>query len=557
MREFLVLFKHEMKMQFSTGSQKGVKKDFIGTLLSLLTTLLVAAAFVILVSTVVQNYVRVEMDRVSAPLERGLELLNFFYIVLVLAVTFTCMEKMRSTLTQRKERELFLRLPVKPQTLFMSKLCTLLVWTYIFSLFLIASVNLIFYLVLKPAITFWVYTAIAWLLLPMSAFLIATLLLVPYIKIIDFVSDKYWLIFLLLSAIVIGAFVLYSGLLGILQTLLETGSIKFLFNEEFILTLQAMLKWGYPANCFASIVMGKDMATSLMITGVIAVVALVAVYCVSRSLFYATLYKNAPARRTGVKKDRYKPTRPLAALLRKEFICVFREPKHLFSYFSIAAAMPVMVYCCYTLFESLIKNAIGWKVNYALALLVLLIFSILTNTFCATNVTRDGLTALKSKMFPVPASKILLAKILFCAIVSSVAVIASAVTLTVAGLSWADAALCGGVTLLFSLAQIFIATRMDLNHARVSASLAESESINNRTIAKVVFLGLVLALIFGVLAMFISIFATTTNIDFIAQLNLQTWYAYLVPTVGSAAYLLFGVLYYVSGLEKSFERLIA
>ena len=64
MREFLILFKHEMKMQFplqflSKGRKQ--KPDIIGSLLSLLTTLLVACVFIALLSIVVKNYVKVEI----------------------------------------------------------------------------------------------------------------------------------------------------------------------------------------------------------------------------------------------------------------------------------------------------------------------------------------------------------------------------------------------------------------------------------------------------------------------------------------------------------------
>ena len=169
MREFWILFKHEFKMQFPFKPQKG-RIDLIGSFLSLLTTVLVAVVFVMLVSTVVDNYIVVEINKVAAPLERGKELLNLFYTVIILAMSFTCMEKMRKTLTEKKDKELFLRLPVKPQTLFMSKLCTLMIWNYIFALLLIVPVNLIFYLVLKSGFTFWVFTFLAWLLLPMTAF---------------------------------------------------------------------------------------------------------------------------------------------------------------------------------------------------------------------------------------------------------------------------------------------------------------------------------------------------------------------------------------------------
>lgn len=562
MREFLILFKHEIKRQFPIKRQKG-KPDIMGRALSLFATLLVAAVFVMLVSTIVQNYVLVEINKVPAPLQRGKELMNAFYAVILLTVAFTCMEKMRSTLTQKKDKELFLRLPVKPQTLFMSKLCTLLVWTYLFAFVLIVAVNLIFYIVLKPAFTFWLLTFLVWLLLPMAAFLIATLLLVPYIKLIDFISEKYWLIFLLLSGLVIGAFLLYSGLLRILQSLLETGSIKFLFNQEFITSLQSLLTWTYPANCFASIVLGQNVLVSLLISLLMAGVSVATVYFVSKNLFYATLYKNENKRRTAKRREKYTAKKPLFALVKKEFISVFRDPKHLFSYFSIATAMPVMVYCCYTLFDSLIRNAIGLKVNFALALLVLLIFSILTNTFCATNITRDGRTALNAKTFPVKASHLMLAKVLFCAMVSSVAVAISTLVLILTSLPQAgglkvwEAVLCGLVSWLFSMAQIFIATRMDLNHAKVNALPAEVEKISNRTISKVVFLGLALALVLGVSSLCISIFAKMTNVAFIQSLHLQTWYAYALPIVGSMLYFAFGLFYYARRIERSFDRLVA
>jgi len=555
MREFWVLFKHEFKMQFHTR-QKG-SFDLLGSLLSLLTTLLVGVVFVMLVSTIVENYIVVEINKVSAPLERARELLNLFYTVIIVAMSFICMEKMRGTLTQKKDRDLFLRLPVKQQTLFMSKLCTLMIWNYLFALLLIVPVNLIFFLALKPGMMFWGYSLITWLLLPMTSFLIATVFLVPYIKVLDFISNKYWLIFLLLSGIVIGAFLLYSGLLEILQSLMETGSIKFLFNEKFIVSLQNLLSWAYPANSFASIVLGQNVNESLLIVVPLTLLALVIVYLVSRGLFRATMYKNENKRQTGKVKTAYTALPPLLALLNKEFISVFRDPKHLFSYFSIAAAMPVMVYSCYTLFESLMINAIGMKIPFSLALLVLLIFSILTNTFCATNITRDGLTALKSKMFPVSASKLLFAKVLFCGLVSSLAIVASAIVLANAtSLSAADATLCAGIALLFSLAQIFLATRMDLNHAKVSGSPAEVEKISNRTVSKVVVLGLLLALGLGIGSLLISIFANMTGTEgIVAQLKPE--YAQMLPLFGSVAYLAFALLYYSYRIKKSFDRLVA
>ena len=557
MSSFSTLCKYEFKKQFPFKLKKG-RIDVLGNLLSILITLLIVTVVVALLSTIAMNYVAIKLDKIKAPLDRAYELLNLFYTVIIVAMSVMCVETMRKTLTQKKDREMFLRLPVKPQTIFLSKLAMLMLGNYIIAFFLVIPINIIIFLALQPAWTFWLTTALVWLLLPIIPFFIATVLLVPYIKVIDFISNKYILLFVLVSLILIGAFMLYSGLLSIVQSLLETGSIKFLFNEEFINFLQSLIKWTYPANMFAALALGRDTAKAVLIILAGVAVSLVAIYLITKKLFYVTLYKNDNRLKTGKKKTGYKQLSPVLSLIKKEFIAIFREPKHMFSYFAIATAMPVMVYCCYTLFESLIRNSLGLNANFSLALLIVLVFSILTNTFCATNISRDGLSALKSKVFPIKPSRLLLSKVIFCAIVSSFSVIASVVMLIAAtSLLIVEGLLCCIIGLIFSVSQIFLATRMDLNHAKVSASAIEVEKISNRTVSKVVFLGLILALLMGIVAMFISIFAAATEIDFIARLNLKEWYAYLFPAIGSLLYLGFSLLYYTHGIEKSFERLIA
>lgn len=551
MNEFLILFKHELKTQFPFASQKR-KGDVVGTILSLLITLLILTTFFGLVYTIADTYVTVKVDKVSAPIERASELLNVCYFVIIFATSFACVEKMRSTFSQQKDKHLFLRLPIKQQTLFMSKLCTLMIWNYALNFCLIVPVNVLFALAVDVGATFWLFTVVVWLTMPLVAFLIATLFVIPYIKFMEFISNKYWLIFILLSVLLIVAFVLYSLLLGLVQSLLETGSIKHLFNEAFVTTLQTMLNV-YPINAFANIIFGQNLFVSLTLAVALAGLSVLVVYTISKHLYYATLYKNEIVSQPFQKSRNYNQLNPLISLIKKEFVTVFRNPNQLFSYFAIATAMPFMVYSCYTLFESLIENALGLSLTFPLALLILLVFSILTNTFCATNVSRDGLTALKSKVFPVKAKTLLLAKVLFCAIVSSLSVLASTILLGFAtSLSWTDALIATFVGLVFSTAQIFVATKMDLKHCNVSATPAEMEAVSNRTITKVVFVGLILALVIGLSAVIINILSNSSFQLFI----LQPIFAYVIPLVGSVVYLTVAVVYYTFKIEKRFATLV-
>ena len=570
MRQFLILFKHEFRMQFPEKKKERI--DVIGTALSFLITMLILGVFVYLLSTIAQNYVTIKLfdERLgiitSNPTARTVELLNVIYTVIIVALSAMMLEKMRSTLARQQDKVLFLRMPLKQQTIFLSKLATLLISNYITAFILIVPINAIFYFSLKPDMIFWFYTAIIWLLLPMVSFLIASVLLVSYIKIVEFVSNKYLIMFFLFTGALVGAFLIYAEVLEIVQNLLETGSIKFLFNSEFISTLQFLIDVTYPANCFAYIAVGKFLDIALGITISLAVIAVFVVYFVSKRLYYITLYKNESQKKVRNKFRALFRTSKFVALIRKEFISVFREPQNLFSYFAIATAMPVMVYSCYTLFESLIKNALGFNVSFALALIVILIFSILTNTFCATNVSRDGELALKVKMYPVRASKLLFAKVFFCSIVSSLSVIGSSALLYFAKIYFnaegqirvepKDLAIITAVGVVFSLSHIFVATRLDLNHAKVMASPQEIEEESNKTIAKTVFIGLILALVAGASSLLVTVFANTGFIEQYLGVSLSQEYAYYLPVAIVGAYFLFSLVYYFFLIERKYRRLV-
>lgn len=557
-------------MQFPEKKKERI--DIIGTALSFLITVLIIGVFVYLLSTIAQNYVTIKLfdDRLgiitSNPTARTVELLNVIYTVIIVALSAMMLEKMRSTLARQQDKVLFLRMPLKQQTIFLSKLATLLISNYITAFVLIIPINAIFYFSLKPDMIFWLYTAIIWILLPMVSFLIASVLLVPYIKIVEFVSNKYLIMFVLFTAALVGSFLIYAEVLEIVQNLLETGSIKFLFNSEFISTLQLLIDITYPANCFAYIAVGKFLDIALGITISLAVIAVFVVYFVSKRLYYITLYKNETQKKVRNKTKALFRTTKFAALIRKEFISVFREPQNLFSYFAIATAMPVMVYSCYTLFESLIKNALGFNVSFALALIVILIFSILTNTFCATNVSRDGELALKVKMFPVRASKLLFAKVFFCSIVSSLSVIGSSALLYFAKIYFnaegqirvepKDLAIITAVGVVFSLSHIFVATRLDLNHAKVMASPQEIEEESNKTIAKTVFIGLILALVAGASSLLVTVFANTGLIEQYLGVSLSQEFAYYLPVAIVGAYFLFSLVYYFFLIERKYRRLV-
>jgi len=553
MRNFRTLFKYERRMLFP-GSQKK-RIDILGGLTSLLFTLVIAGIFGLLIYSIADGYLEIKINKVLDPIARAHELINAVYTIIIVALGIMCLEKMRSTLTRSSDTPIFLRLPVKHGTIFRAKFMALLLWTYVTAFMLIVPVNAIFYFVLGAGTEFLINTAIVYLLLPMASFLLATILILPYMVVIKFLSTRYFLSFLSLSVLVVGAFFVYSNILDVLRGLFETGSIKFLFSSDFVDVLMGAKLYTYPANSLASLLLGIDMQKSLIISGGVAAAALLLALLVTGGLYRLVLYRNRDGRSSRKKFTFGFRRRVTSSLLRKEFITVYREPKYLFSYFTIAFAMPFMVYCCYTLFETLIFNALGRGFEFSLSLIVVLVFGILTNTFCATNITRDGKSALKAKSFPVKASKLLFSKVLFCSIISSLSVVGSVAMLYfTVGMTRFNAFIACAIGLIFSFSQILIATRTDLNCAVVGASPEEVSRTSDRTIAKVVTVGLFFAVLIGFVTFFVSVFAGTAP-EFLGGIEVKEIYVYLIPAIIALVYFTAGLIYYLVNIEKAFSKL--
>lgn len=555
---FLTLCEYEVRKIVGFGGKKRRTKGFVSGLIGAVVTLGIAVAFIFFLSTIASSYAEVKIDKVLDPLSRAAEFMSLTYTVIIVVLAAVSLERMRKVLAKSAETQVFLRLPVSPTALFASKMLVVIVETYIVALMLMIPNCIVISGMIDTNVMFWIYSGIAFLALPVVPIFISSALIIPYMKIVDFLMRKYFLLFAVITSALVGAFIVYSKLLTVVQSLLETGSVRFLFNEQFITFLQTLRIYTYPANIFADMCLGINSDIPVVAIVGIAAVLIIAVCLVVKTMFYSMLYKNDKRKQGNSKGRPLTRSSAGAALIRKEFINVSRTPEHMFSYFSIAAAMPVMVYSCYTMFCSLIEHALGVKVDFSLALLIVLVFGVLTNTFCATNVSRDGLSALSTKIYPVSPSKIMSAKVTFCMIVSSASVILSAVILiltTPLGLVNGIAVAIFGI--VFSVAQILIATRLDLNHAHVASGPRETERAAERTTTKVVSIGLIFATIVGVGSLVISLFMGSLE-SLLGTVSILSFDAsYLVPFVITVVYLGLAMFYYNFGIEESFYNLVS
>lgn len=552
MKEFSTLFKYELKMQMPFFNRKG--KEIISNLLALTVIALVVCVTILLLSKILNNYLSVEIDKVYQPIERAKEMLNLLYVALMVMMTILSLERARRIFTDDKDKMIFLRLPVNTRNVFIVKFLVLALSVYLYFIISIFTLNATLATVFSVNFKFWLATVGICLFMPLACIFFVGILIIPYIKLVRGLSSRYLLVFLMFTALLIGGFLLYSAFLGIVQTLLTTGSIRFLFNEKTVGALQMLCKIVYPTNLFVEVLFNTGSLLHWFLILATTLLSIVVVYIISKKLYVTTFYTRTLKRVKMKKVENPKRSSALFSLIKKEIICITREPKYLFSYLSIAISMPIMVYCCYSLFETLIYNALGIRVDFALALSIVALFGVLTNTFCATNITREGLGILKIKTLPISPSKLFLAKIIFCGVIGSVAMITSCVLLVLlTPLALLDGICCIVIGIALTFAQILVSTRMDLNTAKISTNAMEVEKQSGKTILKTMIIGVGLTIISVLSALFFAFFASGIMTN--ANENTLKVISYLLPILLAFVYLSLAITYYRKNILLSFENL--
>ena len=165
------------------------------------------------------------------------------------------------------------------------------------------------------------------------------------------------------------------------------------------------------------------------------------------------------------------------------------------------------MYFCMGIGEDLLKQLIMADASAELGLFLVLTFGALTNTFAATNISRDGYAFYTLKTMPIKPSAIVNAKVLFSAIIAVLSVAVSVIVLYVEEYVTAgESAFIFFVALFMALAQIAFATGKDLKRPSFSAEEDNEVRESTQTVSQIIILGLLTGLILGGGSLFVSVF---------------------------------------------------
>ena len=510
MNRFSLLLKKQMLDALPTRSRKKSLSDWTGTIVMLALVAVMIAVFVTVFSRFASTYTAIKINRVPDVASRQYEIMSIGYFVLIVLFAIFGVSALCHTLFENSDINILISMPFSSAEIFLSKLASVYFRQAILSLVCVPVFNFTFFCTTDTLSVYGgIMTFVVALALPIIPLAIASMIALPFYYLKRLVSTNYILTFIVITALAALFCWGYSYIFRIAQDLLTSGKITTLFNEKVMTGILVFTKYNDPANLFASIMLGRDIGKNVGILLAIIAVALALCLVIVRAIFIRVTHSNINfgiphAQRTQirfVKRSRF------ASLLAKEFMIVTRTADYAYMYLTTAAVMPVMAFYSAKMASSMVVGLFGNEMNlsFEICTFIVILYSTLTNTFCSTNISRDGYMSMTQKTLPYSPASILGSKIVFCAIVAEASLAIACIVLCATGIeSVADGIITFIAASAFAFAQIVGATKKDLTNPHFSRAEDGQIRESNSTVSSVLAIGLGMSFLIGFALLFSS-----------------------------------------------------
>lgn len=531
--------------------------DWAGILLMALLAAVIIAVFVVVFSKFVETYCGIKINRVSDIAARQFEIMSMAYFALILVFIFSGVSALNHTLFENSDLNILITMPFSSTDIFLSKLTTVYLKQLVFAIACVFSVNFTFFVTTGMLNVYnGLMTVVVAVLLPVIPLAVAAIIALPYHYLKTLVSSNYVLLFAVMTIIMALFCWGYSFVFDVAQNLLASGKITKLFDENVMKGIISFTKYNYPANLFAYLMLGREIGKNIGILAGILVGAGAICFFLVRALFIGVTHSDFSVRipHSHKKNLHFSNNTRFGALMRKEFLLVMRTPGYAYMYFTTAAIMPIMAYCSAKITIGVFSNLVGnVDVGFELCTFIAILYSTLTNTFCSTNISRDGYMSLTQKTLPFSPAKILGSKMAFCSIVAIASTLITCIVMAATRLeSVQEAVVTLFATSMIAFAQIVFATKLDLAHPHFAKTDDGEIKEANSTVSAVIAVGLLTSCIIGFGLMFNSISSLITGDAVVETGNAVS---YSIALCCPFALLLAAIGYFAIGLKKAYANL--
>ena len=493
------------------------------------------------------------------------EALVLLVSAIFLFMLFTGISSTIKVLYYKGDNEILMRYPVSGAEVFISKTLFLFLSQFIVTTVVMAPFLVAYASVSGLGLAFYVKIPVPILLMVFINFFLSNILAIPIMHITNRIRNKFILIIIGLAVLVTAGFALYMLIFNSMVTYMNDTEFS-VFSDEMVEIIENVAKWLIPAKYFADIMVGKELYIAYpALIGMLGL-ALIGMILIIYFLYAKTLLNNVEVEGSAFKHVTRNRRRPIfIALLRKEFLQVFRSVNYSFQYFVLACAMPVMVYFCNEITGRLGENQVGEQIALGMTVLVMLIFATVITSFAATSTSREGDNFYHTKVAPVSIRTQLFAKFTMFLLVSIGAnAVCTVVLYFTKQVTLSDALWLFVIVELAAVAETLIAMRMDIAHPYFNLS-GEGEVVNNNASTTLaVAMGFAVAVVTGIVCMFLGYLGNTGfTIDIpltimnreVGQIAFVPEYMYYAVTVMVAIFFIAAVLGYTIGLKKAYNKI--
>ncbi|MBR4801168.1 MAG: hypothetical protein IK048_05840 [Clostridia bacterium] len=562
MNRFLLLTKKQIEDSVPqpfkrNGNRRGLSSMIVSTLLMLLLIAVMATAFVAIFGKLSATYVNIKINRLPDVAAREYELMTMCYFALILVFVCTSTAGLSRALFESGDLDALVTMPFSANDLFFSKLASVYIKQTAISIFFVTAINFTFFVATNTLTAYGglVSFAVAFAL-PLVPLAISSVVVLPYYLLKRSLGSRYLLYFLLMT-VVVGLFLVgYSYVFTLADALLDSGKISTLFNERTMAKISQFVTYAYPANIIANLLLERELGKSFGIFVAINVVATGLGIVIVKAIFTRALQARISLPVPHSKKKRLDFTEHSKAfgLFKKEFLSVIRTPSYSYMFFTTAAVVPIMVFFSARIGLGLVENLVGEHgYGFEISTFIVLLYGTLNNTFCSTNVSRDGSGAITMKALPYSPTAILSSKVAICSIVSFFSIAVSCIILGATGLERPiDAFVTFLSAIMIAAAQIFFATRLDLMRPHFSNTEDGEIKEANSTVSTVISLGLLTSFAIGAALLSGTIRAIVDKAPPTATPSALSYVlALVIPAVVLAAALTF----FFVGLKRAYSEL--
>lgn len=384
-----LLLKKEWREVFRVKINES-KKNFLAKLMNAIILAMLLATFLYVFILLNKRF---ETYGVSLPLY----VISLFLVGIIQMIVH--LPKLKKMVFNPDDKQIMDVLPVKRKTLVLSKLIIFYFEEIIGLFVLITPLTIAYGIINKCAISF--YTIIIPLVLVASIFVltVSLTLVFPYYCIVEKIKNKYLVQFGLIVILIGGFAFLYKSILDVFISLINEDRLTFLFNESNASKIETLATYLLPYNLIVSLYSGK--AINIIFIILITLVCLAVCYFISDKLYFL----NVHFKEKSIKEKKNIVTTQTKALIKKEYILMFRSTNYLFSYGSLLVLLPVFVSVVTLSMKPLITRLLGDIFFLPFVILFVTMFSAIINSFGGLFISREKNSISIIKMLPVSFKK--------------------------------------------------------------------------------------------------------------------------------------------------------